>query len=702
MGDEWESILLYEENGSRSNHRRLVSLLSLVICLNLHLIIRHSSCFSGETASGKTETSRLLLKSFVDLGSGTPGKKGTKLSTSIPASFFILDSFGHAQTASNSNASRFGRYSEVQFSDKGRLVGLKGLEYYLEKSRVTGASAGERNFHAFYYLIAGANQEERTYLSLDHATTFRYLSHHRGSATSSPADAHRFNQLKDAFKAIGFPKKAVASILQLLAAVLHLGNIDFHFDRSRNQDSAVVKNPLVLDIVAGLLGVESSGLEFALTNKSMLIGREMCGVFLDPEGAASNRDELARTLYGFIFSWMGEFLNEKLCRDDFSTFIAIVDFPGTMSSVASHREGSAIDAFCFNLASERSHAFVLHQLFESAKAEYVSEGISSSLPALDMHYTDNADCLRVLTKVPGGLVHIIDDQSRRLDKTDSTMVKAVTKRWSSNPTFASRDGDATSGRAATFIVTHWNGPVEYLSEGFLAHNSAALSPIFIELLGGSTTSTDSAAGGSTFSFVRQLFTTGAIQTIVHPQSTSTIIGVGQNVAPQRKPSTRRAKGQGRTAATAVAALAEEADDDDTHAVRSDGRSVVQDYNDSLTVLFDTMGTTKSWFIFCLRPNDAQLPNQVDAKLLKNQIRSLGLAELTKRLSGDWIVNLEFKEWWERYESIPPIASQKQLLAHLAYKQKAAKLSELMNWTARDMTVGKTKVISSISSLPKLN
>lgn len=665
-----------------------------------HSCVRSILCSRGETASGKTETTRLLLKSLVDLAAPIPGKKGNKLITSIPSSFFLLDSFGSATTVSNTNASRFGRYSEVHFSDKGRVVGLKGLEYYLEKSRVTGASAGERNFHVFYYLVAGANVEERNHLRLDDSTTtFRYLSHHRSSATSSPADAVRFDQLKEAFKMIGFPKKAVASILQLLSAILHLGNIDFYIDRHKNADSAVVKNPYVLNIVAELLGVDPAGLEFVLTNKSMLVGREMCGIFLDPEGAASNRDDLARTLYGLIFSWIGEFLNEKLCRDDFATFIAIVDFPGAISA-SSHRETSAIDSFCFNLASERAHAFSLHQLYESSKPEYVAEGLDSVVLDLNISYSSNADCIKVLDRVPGGLVHIIDDQSRRSGKTDASMVKAMAKRWSNSTSFSAREGNETTGRSSTFTCTHWNGPVEYSSEGFLAHNAATLSPIFVDLLGGT-----SSTSGSSFSFVRQLFTTGAIQMVSHPQNEETIVGVTQNVAPRRAPSTRRPKGGRRP--SIVETTEEDTLEDDAEGgavgggeslLRSDGRSVVKSYNDSLTILFDTMATTKSWFILCLRPNDAQLPNQVDAKFLKHQIRAFGLAELTKRLQGEWMVNLEFKEWWDRYEGIPAISSQIQTLAHLPYRDKALKVRDIMGWREREMGVGKNKVSVSLPAL----
>ena len=632
----------------------------------------------------------MLLKSFVDLAGPPPGKKGSKLAAAIPAASFILESFGNATTLHNSNGSKFARYSELQFSDKGRLVGLKGLEYYLEKSRVTRASAGERNFHVFNYLLAGGQ-----HIRLDDATSFRYLSHHRGSAASSSSDALRFGQLEEAFKTVGFSKKTVASIFQLLSAILHLGNLDFHFDRSRNADSALVKNLATLEIVAELFGVESSALEVALTNKMMLVGGEMCDVFLDPEAAAANRDDLARILYSLIFSFVGELLNEKLCRDDFSTFIAIVDFPGPVQTNSSQRDGFGIDAFCFNLASERARAFNLGQLFEANKLEYVTEGLGSSLAGLDVEYNSNAEIIRVLTNTPGGLVHIIDDQSRRKGKTDASMVKAMSKRWGNHSSFTSREGDEALGRPGTFHCSHWDGQVDYSSEGFLAHNSSALSPTFVTLLAGTTPaigvdgrttpgSRDQlSVDGSSSSFVRQLF--ASVEITAHPQSKDAIVGANQKVAPRRAPSTRRP--QGRNAIAAV-----DAEEDDTEANKPDpGRSVVKEFDDSLTTLFSTLATTKTWHILCLSPNSAQLPNQIDAKLLRHQIRSLGIAELAKRLQGEWLANLELKEWWERYQGLPQLMEHSAMLAPLPYREKVIKAREILNWTEKDLAVGKSKV-----------
>lgn len=648
---------------------------------------------SGETGAGKTESAHLIMKALLNLAAPSPGKKGSKLAGSIPAAFFILDTFGSASTLANASASRYGRYTELQFNDKGRLTGLKGLEYSLEKSRVAHQPTGERNFHIFHYLVGGAAADERQHLQLHgaSASSFRYLSKSRTSAQSSHADTIRLGQLKQAFKAVGFPKKAVASIFQVLAAILHLGNLEFAIDRSRNADSAVIKNQHVLATVAELLGVDGEELEYALTNKSTLAGGEVCAVFLDAEGASSNRDDLACSLYGLVFSWIGEFLNEKLCREDFATFIALVDFPGPMHGA--DRDGLGIEAFCTNLASERLQDYVLEQLYEANKSEYASEEIA--LPGVETKHASNSETVRLLTNMPGGLVHIIDDQSRRRGKTDATMLQAMVKRWGNHPSFAARNGDEAQGRPGAFIVSHWDSQTTYSTENFLAQNAAAISPTFVTLLGGADArgghAVSAGQAGSSFSFVRQLFANGAINVESHARSENTLVAASQKAGPRRAPSTRRPKGRspfGEQAGEGTGDDATLADSTVTH------HSVAKDVNEAINLLLNTLSTSKSWFVLCMRSNDAQLPHQVDAKLLKHQIRALGVADLGRRLRGEYSVSLDTREWWERYSHIPVLADEQSSLGSLTYRDKAERVRELLGFSERELAIGKSKVRAS--------
>ena len=55
------------------------------------------------------------------------------------------------------------------------------------------------------------------------------------------------------------------------------------------------------------------------------------------------------------------------------------------------------------------------------------EGISHFVP---VPYFGNTECVRLLQNMPGGLIHIVDDQARRQPKkNDHTMMEAFAKRW---------------------------------------------------------------------------------------------------------------------------------------------------------------------------------------------------------------------------------------------------------------------------------
>jgi chitin synthase len=595
-----------------------------------------------------------LVKQLVALSSHN--KKESRVQTQVPFSEYILESFGNAKTITNNNASRFGKYTELQFNERGRLIGAKTLDYLLEKNRLVKVPPNERNFHVFYYLIAGASQDEKSHLHLTDATQYRYLNVPKGTRGPNVDDTNNFNELKQALKSLGFHKKHVAQMFQLLAAILHLGNIQFAQDPNNKQkEAAFVKNHEVLDLVADFLGVNPHALENVLTYKTKLIKKEMCTIFLDVDSASVQRDDLAKALYSLLFSWIVEYINTKLCDEDFASFIGLLDLIGFQNLTS-----NSLDQFCVNFANEKIHNFILKHIFDSRQDEFSSEGINVS----DIPYFDNSACLQMIAHPSSGLIAIMDDQANKSSrKTDHTMLDTFNKKYSEHSSFTPTGKSLNA--LPTFGIQHFTGQVTYDSTGFLEKNSYNLSADFVSLFRGS--------GESSYnSFIVGLFTDKAVATESHPQNDNTIVAAQQSVKPMRAPSMRRKKGQPAPETSSKPKVS----------------CVATQISSALDELCDTLEETTLWYIFCIRPNDAQLPNQYDSKVVHSQVKSFGLPEIAKQLQFDYTVSFTHQEFLERYA---PILDSMGLDQSRDPKAKCEASCTIFAWSTSDMVVGQNKV-----------
>ncbi|KAF9360619.1 hypothetical protein BGX26_008457 [Mortierella sp. AD094] len=550
------------------------------------------------------------------------------------------------------------------------------LDYFLEKKRITRSTTtpDERNFHIFYQLLAGATVEEKTHLRLTEGQ-FHYLSSaslNRNRTLPGVDDAAEFGNLKTALKVMGFQKKQVAQIFQLLAAVLHLGNLTFMEDTTHTNDACIVRNVETLIFVADILGVDPNALQNTLTYKTKLIKKELCSVFLDVQGAEQQRDELAQALYALLFSWIVEFFNVKLCHETPANFIGVVDLFGFQQQTT-----NGLDQFCVNYANERLHQFFLNQVFEASHADFELEGITS-IPRT--HFFDNAACLQMLgVKSEDGLIGIMSNQSRHISrKTDATMLDAIAKQY---PKHDSLTVTKNMNSYPSFTIQHYLAPVTYTVEGWLEQNVDNLSSDFVTLFRGGQGVTPSLNP-----FVHGLFTDKALTTESHPRNNNTIVAAQQSIKPKRAPSMRRPK---------------KADEDSTvnHEMSevspSAGKvvSLAAQIQSATQELCDSLDETTPWFLVCLKSNETGMPNHVDQLVLKSQVRSLCLAQVSQRLALEYTISCTHQEFLDRYttlfvnllEDCPAGASTKTRMDLVYANEK---------WNVQDASVGKYRVYLS--------
>lgn len=182
---------------------------------------------SGESGAGKTESTKLILQYLAAI-SGQHSWIEQQILEANP----ILEAFGNAKTTRNDNSSRFGKYIDIHFNTKyGIIEGAKIDQYLLEKSRIVNQSADERNYHIFYCMIAGLNGDDRKRLELQDASKYYYLTQGGTITCDGRDDAKEFAQIRSAMKVLVFSDMEIWNIFQILASLLHLGNIKYKGER---------------------------------------------------------------------------------------------------------------------------------------------------------------------------------------------------------------------------------------------------------------------------------------------------------------------------------------------------------------------------------------------------------------------------------------------------------------------------------------
>ncbi|PFX28944.1 Myosin-IIIa [Stylophora pistillata] len=407
---------------------------------------------SGESGAGKTVSADYLVRHLAELGKAGNRSLEAKILQVNP----LMEALGNAQTVINENSSRFGKYLELHFTANGALTGGMLSEYLLEKSRVVSQSRGERNFHIFYYMIAGLayNKKLEKY-------SFKLYSQHNYLQTGGRnlqdlvctlGNRRKFEEVQRCFDIIGFSHEEVSQLFSVLAAIIHLGDIHFTEDESVSHlsDKSMVSNPQVL-----LIG------ETIVRNNSV-------------DQAVDYRDGMAKALYGKLFSWLVHRINAllrtergRLVENDYR--IGILDIFGFENF-----KRNSFEQLCINIANEQVQFYFNQQIFSWELEEYRSEGISLER----ISFTDNRPVLDMFLQKPIGLLALLDEESRFPKATDFTLVEKFNKKIDCAYYEQPKENDVFP----SFVIAHYAGRVKYDATNFLEKNRDTLSPDIIHVL----------------------------------------------------------------------------------------------------------------------------------------------------------------------------------------------------------------------------
>mmetsp|Transcript_25490 Transcript_25490/g.51538 ORF Transcript_25490/g.51538 Transcript_25490/m.51538 type:complete len:891 (-) Transcript_25490:109-2781(-) len=579
---------------------------------------------SGESGAGKTVTTRYIMQYLAALSKKVDdshlyhqndrhppqlldGSKNNQSSIEqrVLQSNTILESFGNARTLRNDNSSRFGKFIELRFSERGRLMGASIDTYLLEKARIVSHTCGERTYHVFYQVLAkgslSAADRKNFFIHNTSAEDFAITTamaadgkHKQSSGNQSQLcqsgfddHAKMFGELRTAMNVMGLTRQEQMEIFRVVCGLLHLSNLtleDAFLDANDGEECYLNKNHSSLGPALTLLGVSYEALNTAVTRVQFKAVDELVKKHLNSAQAVRAVQALIKGAYDSIFSLLVNRVNSSIVgsfegRHSTAAFIGLLDIFGFESF-----DKNSFEQLCINYCNESLQQQFNRFVFKLEQQEYKREGINWEF----IEFADNQDILDLIDKKHGGILTILDEQCMLgMRCNDRTFVSAVyDKCKSSSDRFQANTKQKAQGK---FSIRHYAGIVEYDTAGFMEKNKDEIPMEASELF-----------ANSSCDFIRHLAI--VIASKMHGNS-------NDNNNTVDKPPPQSSSIKRRAFKSSISRV-----------------SVGGQFACQLQKLRRRIDETHPHYVRCLKPNDQLRPDRFDPNIVVDQLRCGGILE----------------------------------------------------------------------------
>eukprot|EP01100_Stratorugosa_tubuloviscum_P006890 TRINITY_DN291_c0_g3_i1.p1 TRINITY_DN291_c0_g3~~TRINITY_DN291_c0_g3_i1.p1 ORF type:complete len:1408 (+),score=723.87 TRINITY_DN291_c0_g3_i1:55-4278(+) len=544
--------------------------------LNVSILI------SGESGSGKTECTKLILRYLA-----ARMDKTSKVETMLLETNPVLEALGNAKTVRNDNSSRFGKYIEIIFDQNNLICGAKITTYLLEKSRICRQSENERNYHIFYQITQGCTEEDRALYKLKNAEYYSFMNTSGCISIPGVNEEHELKGLRSAWKLFEISKEQQESILRLLSAVLYFGNIKFADVGNGSQIRSEFKE--AFDTASEMLSLKPDALLPGVRTRVMFVRGEKMVIELNAEKSRDAIEALAKALYSALFDWTVQKLNDSLFVDKYTSrnFIGVLDIFGF-----EHFKFNTMEQFLINFANEKLQKFFNHHIFSMEQEEYEREKINWA----NITFKDNQECLDLIEKRPVGILAVLDEESKFPKATDETFTSKLHQNFVRHVNYEKpRIGNKN------FKIIHYAGVVEYDTNGWLDKNKDELPEHTLEILRSSPNK-----------FITLIFTEKPIDPAIL----------------EAMPASKKGEKKG-----------------------SNKLTLGTQFKISLQSLTDLMQSTDPYFVRCVKPNMAKIPNNFNDEEVQAQLRYAGMLETIRIRRLGYPIRYPYREFYQRYKCL---------------------------------------------------
>lgn len=325
----------------------------------------------GRSGSGKTTNLRHLLQYFAI----TSNSKNAITVEKLNAVSTILEAFGNCRTIMNTNATRFTELFSLDFDHSGQIVSASLQVFMLERTRVCRRPEGEPNFHVFYHLLAGVDDNLKKELYLDNLNDTCLFMTPLQRIDDQQKASLSWMYIKAAMQTLGIQEIELKAILNILAAIYHLGVAGA--SKTGNGKAQFTK-PQSAQKAANLLGTTIEELTKGIFNSDV---SGSLGKFTSNESgieAIEALQAIVAGLYGEVFLILLALINRSLSTGGRSiASIHIIDSPGFQNPATCGRQnGATLEDFYHNYCQERLQFLFHNSSFLAMQERYAQENIS--------------------------------------------------------------------------------------------------------------------------------------------------------------------------------------------------------------------------------------------------------------------------------------------------------------------------------------
>ncbi|XP_062577045.1 unconventional myosin-XVIIIa-like [Saccostrea cucullata] len=623
----------------------------------------------GRSGSGKSVNAKHIL-SYLTLAAGSVGNimSGDKLN----AVSTLMDAFGNSRSILNTNASRYGQLTTLDFDHSGQIVSASIQVMLFEKTRVVRRPEGEPSFHVFYQMLAGLDSNLRNELQLNtlgdpnlFMTPLQRNEDRQRAATS-------WGKIFHAMEVVGMSEEEKRAICYILAAIYHLGVAGAVKGQNNKpqfaRPAAALKASQLMGITQEELARQifaSGGSSTLSRSTSMRISRPIGGSPADKGQGDFNTNAMEALegfiigLYSAVFNAIVSLINRSMSSNmRTSTSITVVDLPGFQNPATCGRNsGATFEDLCYNYANEKIQMLYHELTFTLQQDRYSQENVEcdfefvTSSPAAMVSLIDKpAQQLLVRTSSQEikesdkkGLLWILDEEAIFPGATEDSFMDRLFTHHGEQKVKKDSLLRKASSLGNTFILNHYQGtnPVQYNASGWLKGcRENPLIKTAIQVLQDSKRQN-----------INELFNT--VKAPVAGMVSGSIVGMEGSTSLKRVGSMRR------TFMSGTAGLKK--------------RSMCLQVKFQVDSIIETLRKSKCHFVHCLLPqHNAGLwelkqgaspqdkpsdENLMNVPLVRSQIRGAELLEGVRIYRQGFPDNMVFSEFRQRFQGLLPPGSQ---------------------------------------------